>query len=237
MTYEQRKKRIAELKPLAGRRHLTKDLTGVQLGECQVTKPSPVQDTPSQVVWNCVCACGAEFRKTAKNLLKPYYKCGTVHCSHKCPAIPRYNRTHGMTKHPAYWVWRSMKDRCRNPNHQAYRNYGGRGIKVCRAWDESFDAFWRDLGTTYAAGLTLERKNNNQGYNPRNCVWASSAQQNRNRRDCRLIHTPWGVVTVAEAAQRSGIRYTTLLYRLDNNWPMDDWFHPTGSKRHLCTTS
>jgi hypothetical protein len=241
MTYEQRKKRIAELKPLKGRGRTAKDLTGLSLGGCAVTRPSPNQNTPAQVTWKCRCACGTEFQHAAKDLLKSYYRYGTVYCSRKCPLIPRPHRTHRLSKHPAYAVYQAMLGRCLNPKHHAYRNYGGRGITVCEAWSESFDAFWRDLGPTYIRGLTLERRDNSKGYTPDNCAWATWTQQARNRRRNRRIWTPWGTMPLSEAVQRSGVSYTTLARRIDNNWPMNDWFLPAStlprSKRHLCTTS
>jgi len=123
------------------------------------------------------------------------------------------NRTHGMSKHPAYAVWRSMLDRCRLPTHQAWANYGGRGITVCSEW-QSFETFWADMGPTYRRGLTLERKDNEGGYSAVNCEWATYRKQMNNKRGNVWIETPLGVMTVAEASRLSGIGHTTLLYRI-----------------------
>src|SRR5574343_575843 len=76
---------------------------------------------------------------------------------------------HGMSKHPAYAVWRPMLARCGTPSHPAFKNYGARGITVCARWRKSFENFWEDMGPTYRRGLTLERTNNARGYSPANC--------------------------------------------------------------------
>lgn len=79
-----------------------------------------------------------------------------------------------------YTVWRNMKNRCSNPRYHAFHRYGGRGIKVCERWLHNFEAFLQDLGPC-PLGLTLERINNDQGYTPQNCKWASWKDQYENR--------------------------------------------------------
>ena len=85
------------------------------------------------------------------------------------------------TKHPLYRVYNSMRSRCYNPKCPHYCNYGARGITVCDRWDV-FVNFVADMGRKPAGRFTLERKNNNLGYSPDNCVWASPSDQCLNRR-------------------------------------------------------
>ncbi len=141
-----------------------------------------------------------------------------------------------MSKHPAYAVWRSMLDRCRLPQHQAYANYGGRGIKVCARWQASFENFWQDMGPTYRSGLTLERKNNARGYSPKNCMWATRTAQARNKRGNRMIDTPKGKMLLSEASELSGIGTTTLLYRVAHRWPANRLFDAPDFRNRLTTS-
>lgn len=91
-------------------------------------------------------------------------------------------KTKKSTPDPLYATWSDMKSRCRNPNHQAYSYYGGRGIKVCEAWVESFESFEKDMGTKPDKSYSLDRIDNNGDYEPSNCRWATKTQQVRNTR-------------------------------------------------------
>ena len=123
----------------------------------------------------CRCACGTEKKVRISNLLRGLTRsCGCLRV--EC------NSTHRLSYTPEYDVWIAMKQRCQNPNVKQYQDYGGRGITVCQRWVESFQAFIEDMGRRPNGAATLERQDNDCGYTPGNCIWATRAQQALNKR-------------------------------------------------------
>lgn len=131
---------------------------------------------------------------------------------------------HGLARrrnrHPLFSRWCAMRARCQNPNNPNYKRYGGRGISVCARWLK-FSNFLSDMESTFRNGLTLERKNNNGSYHPKNCVWANSKAQGSNMRTNRGI-TAFGITLCLSAwARRIGITPGLLHYRLRSGWRIE----------------
>ena len=96
--------------------------------------------------------------------------------------MQRAEEKHGMRNTPEYEVWSAMIQRCHNPKNKKYADYGGRGIFVCRRWRYSFASFIADMGRRPPGKLTVQRVDNDAGYKPSNCVWATHREQCTNRR-------------------------------------------------------
>lgn len=134
------------------------------------------------------------------------------------------SRTHGMKGTPTYHTWRCMRSRCKNPNDQDYKYYGGRGISVCKRWDESFENFIEDMGER-PENKTLDRIDSNKNYEPENCRWATAKEQARNKRDTVKITYKGKVYPLAHWVDIFGINYSTLWSKCKNaNWIADEVF-------------
>lgn len=150
------------------------------------------------------CYCGDLFSSRTYDIKKG----NTTSCGCRRQETLLLRETHGMSKTREYSIWEGMKQRCLNPNHESYRLYGGRGIAICDRW-LSFKKFYSDMGP--ANGLTLERIDNEKGYGPKNCKWASSYDQARNKRSNKIYEGK----CLADWARESGIPKNTLKYRIN----------------------
>ena len=130
------------------------------------------------------------------------------------PGKANANYKHGMSRSREYRVWAAMWQRCTNPSSQRWHRYGGRGIRVVARWSK-FEKFYADMGPC-PPGMTLERKNNDRGYMPSNCVWAPRADQYRNRggpRANRWLTDGKRVMCISDWAKHLGLSRNTFNYR------------------------
>lgn len=170
---------------------------------------SLIEGKPLKVEVECFCGCIKQIM--AIDVLRGHTKnCGC----RRLEKIVERNKTikrESLTQYkkmPEYAVWASMKYRCNNPSNEAYKNYGGRGIKVCPEWNKSFADFIADMGSRPSDKHTLDRVNNDDGYNPDNCRWTDRTTQARNqrvRKDNKL-----GVRGVNEAKEGVFTTYITI---------------------------
>lgn len=190
------------------------DLTGQRFGRLTVIEFAG-RDMQRKSRWRCVCDCGTETIVDAYNLKVGHIKsCG---CRNR-ERIGNLNRSHGLRGDPLYPVWRGMKARCNNPNEPAFKNYGGRGIKVCDEWERDFQAFYDwAIENGYNRELSIDRIDNDDGYRPDNCRWVTALEQSNNRRSCYHITYAGETHTISEWSRILGIRYDTLRRRVHNN--------------------
>lgn len=193
---------------------------GQTLGRLSVEEYLPrCRKTGELARFKCKCDCGNEVIVNASNLLRKNK--GTRSCGCLVSETSSKNQTtHGKSKSSEWLAWRNMKTRCCDVNHKAYLRYGGRGIKVCERWLDSFENFFEDMGEKPSPRHTLERKNNSEGYEPGNCVWATRKAQSRNTRRCRMITCNGVTKTLMQWSEETGIKYTTLQRRL-GRWSVE----------------
>lgn len=188
-------------------------LDGKRFGKLVVIHRSGTSNS-GDPLWLCKCDCGAVKTIAGPSLRRKLTtSCG---CSQKDSLIKRATK-HGLSNTRIYRVWESMIERCHNPKSSNYKNYGGRGIKVCKRW-KKFENFYADMGEPLY-GLQLERRNNSNGYSPANCCWASRKEQNRNKRTNRFITVNGETKTVREWSEITGLPETTLGWRARKGWP------------------
>lgn len=202
----------------------TIDLTGRRFNRLLVLGFSRKQKSGSGVatVWRCLCDCGTETEATTSQLRNGGKKsCGCLR-----------GQSHGLSSTKLHAVWRNIKARCKNPGHPAFKDYGGRGISVCAEWRDSFQAFadWA-YKNGYDEALTLDRIDNDGGYTPSNCRWASRKAQIRNRRNTIRIEGK----TLSEWAEISGLSYSLVHSRFSRGLPLPEIIAKGRAKRRRVT--
>lgn len=179
------------------------DLTVVSNGPMRTT---PCGQRMSTYILRCVC--GTQFVALQNNVNRGHTKsCGCLK-----RRLPTY---HGQRGTPIYTSWDCMVQRCCNPKAASYRNYGGRGIRICSAWREFKEFYQWAIVNGWAEGLELDRVDNNGNYEPSNCRWVTPAENNLNKRTNRLITFNGQTKTLKEWGQSTGLHPKTITGRLD----------------------
>ena len=193
-----------------------KDITGTRFGRLVATEFTGRTST-KKAKWLCRCDCGGFcVARTDRLTAGKVQSCG-------CLKIFVCHRTHGeggSRRSAEYQSWCGMLERSRNPTHHKYRDYGGRGITVCDRW-LSYENFLADMGRRPTPKHSIDRIDNNGGYSPENCRWATLDIQSRNRRNNRLLTYAGETLCVADWERRAGLPTNVLLGRLNMGWPIE----------------
>ena len=167
-----------------------------------------------QRAWVCRCDCGTVRAFVRYNLLSGNSRsCGCARIEYS--KAQKNRLTHGMTGSAEFRIWSGMKVRCNDPLNPVY---GSRGVKVCRRWALSFEAFYADVGPRPGHYYSLERVENDKGYEPGNVVWALPKAQANNRRSCRVLEVDGIRKTMAQWSDERGIKPSTIGMRLRRGW-------------------
>lgn len=184
---------------------------------------SGVRGESADCMWRCRCVCGKEFDVHGYAMRRGTTKsCGCQRQEFRAPHITTHGHSRGGKLTPEYRTWRAMKNRCYNTKDISYKNYGGRGIKVCKRWLESFEDFLADMGPRPSSAHSIERRENNAGYEPWNCYWLPVSEQHSNKRSNVYLEYGGERLTLAQWSRRVGCDHTSLRRRLSNGWSLED---------------
>ena len=187
------------------RRSDWRDLTGMVFGRLKVIGFDSVRN--GSYYWLCECECGNRKSVQYSKLMRGHTRsCGCL--------ASEIRRKHGMSHTRLYNTWTNMKSRCTNPKDEFYKDYGGRGIKVCDEWMKSFSSFYEwAMNNGYADHLTIDRIDNDGDYTPDNCRWVDLKEQANNKRNNVTVTINGLTKTLAEWSEITGIPYKTLHVR------------------------
>lgn len=198
------------------------DLSGKRYGRLTVMHQNGFKYNPSgqrTVLWHCKCDCGKEKDIPASTLKNGRSKsCGCLNRELSSERATKHGGCKQYMLERLYKIWRDMKNRCYQESSINFKNYGGRGIKICERWMDYKN--FRDWAVShgYKDGLSIDRIDVNGNYCPENCRWATAVEQANNRRT-NISITAFGMTkTAAEWEKYAGIKQHTILARINSGW-------------------
>ena len=197
-----------------------KDRIGQRIGRLVVIgrAANKIEKDAIRACWICKCDCGNSIIVTGHSLAKGLSGTGGTR---SCGCLMKEKPIkHGMYGTRLYRIWRTMIQRCSNPNVQHYRNYGGRGITVCDEWKD-FKSFYSDMGNPKPA-MTIERIDNSLGYFKANCRWATRKEQGNNRSTNLFVTYNGKKQTISQLADSVGMHRSVLHGRIKAGWPIQE---------------
>ncbi len=195
------------------------DITGKKFGRLFVIGFSHISKRRASY-WYVKCDCGTKKITQGSHLKNGRTKsCGCLHRQITSKIMREIMFKHGMKETPIYRVWTDMKQRCLNPNRPKYKNYGGRGIKVCDRW-LNFENFYKDMGEK-PKNKSLDRIENNGDYTPENCKWSTQKQQCNNRQDNVVLSYKGDIFSVAEWGEKLKMNSKKLYKRIYRGWSVE----------------
>src|SRR5690242_17533303 len=181
-------------------RNRTKIAPGTKFGRLTVIEFQRDPARPKYPHYLCECECGATTHVTAANFTRTR-SCGCL----RIEELVARSRTHGLSNTNTFRIWVGMIERCVSKGSVSYPTYGARGISVCPRWRDSFANFLEDMGTRPSIQHSIDRIDNDKGYEPSNCRWATNQTQcNNKRRNFKITHNG-RTLTPAEWSRETGI--------------------------------
>jgi hypothetical protein len=209
-------------------RGFIKNILGLKFGRLLVINTSPRRDSEGLAYWLCRCECGNEIEVCGSNLRSGHTKsCGCFSEGIKGKIRKLYGEL-GVIIHNR---WKNMRDRCLSPVHKGYKHYGGRGITICKEWDDVEVFYIWAINNGFEQCLELDRIDVNGNYCPENCRWVTEKEQARNKRNSHMITYNGETKCMSEWAEILNMVRTTLSYRLDHFDTVEEAFFTPLKKR------
>lgn len=195
------------------------DLTGKEFGNLEVIRLA-VDIPGKKKKWLCRCKnCGSEVIVQGSNLQSGH----STQCkSCQIKDTHKSNTKHGQTHTKLYYVWHGMINRCDNPKHKSYCDYGEKGVSVCKEWHDSKKFFEWALSHGYKEGLEIDRIDTSGDYCPKNCRWITRLKNANNKTNNRIISHNGEEKTLAEWARYYGVDYKQLHKNISKGYPLDE---------------
>lgn len=172
----------------------------------------------------CKCDCGNEKIVYLNNVIRGLTKsCGCIRKKNGYKQGTN-NKTHGQSKTKLYKLYKNVINRCYKKNHERYKYYGGKGIKVCDTWLNDFESFYNwAYANGYKQGLSIDRIDNNGNYEPNNCRWVDMSIQSTNKRNTVYLTYNNKTQSMKQWADELGLNYDHFKYRIrDKNMTIDE---------------
>lgn len=198
------------------------DRTGHRFGKLTAIRSMKRPERPKAVYWICKCDCGNETVVFVGHLTHNHTtSCGCHHLKRASESHYKHGHSGNGGKRKAsteYESWCKMKERCCNPENPSFHYYGGRGIKICDRWLESFQNFIDDMGSK-PPGMSIERIDVNGNYEPSNCKWATRYEQSNNRRNNIRVEIGGVTKNLTQWCVELGLNKGAIHGRLAKGWP------------------
>lgn len=202
------------------------NLEGKVFGKLTVIDKAEIVKHPNgktSTKWNCRCECGNSTRVVTVHL--------TSKRTRSCGCLRGRETRHGDSGCLEHVSWKAMRSRCLNPKNKAFKDYGGRGIKICARWLESYENFLADMGRRPSSKHSIHRIDNDGNYEPSNCKWATSLEQSDNKRSLVILEITGLRQSAKRWAEDFDLKPSILYRRLKRGWtPYDAVTIPAGGK-------
>lgn len=190
---------------------------GKRYGRLTVVSISGINNSGAKMLL-CICDCGNKKIATVSNLKHQHVtSCG---CGRREITAKR-SLKHGLCYTPEYRCWAEIKKRCYNQNHKFYSHYGARGISMCDRWRYSFESFLSDMGPKPPSMDSIDRRDNDKGYSPDNCRWATITEQQNNKRSNRVLEFKGKRMTLAQWGRHLNVPRERLNRRLNAGYTVE----------------